>query len=207
MKHLGKRFLAVIVCLAMMVSVLVPGVQAYAAPADNDTVFPQEYEIYPIPHEMTYQDGGFSIDKEVNVVYESAIDEATKARLDDVLAIQDATANVTDAKKDGVTNILVGVYGSGEYVDTYAKANYTIEDALFDEYSAHYVISNDDEIIVLGLDTDAAFYGITSLKHIFTQIETGVIRNFEIKDYADTTIRGFIEGYYGIPWSNEDRMS
>ena len=93
----------------MIVSVFAQGGQVYAAKADNDTVFPQEYQIYPIPHEMTYQDGGFSIDSKVNVVYESKIDDVTKARLDDVLAIQDATASVTDAKKDGVTNILVGV--------------------------------------------------------------------------------------------------
>ena len=208
MKQFGKKFLAVVVCLTMIVSVFAQGGQVYAAKADNDTVFPQEYQIYPIPHEMTYQDGGFSIDSKVNVVYESKIDDVTKARLDDVLAIQDATASVTDAKKDGVTNILVGVYGSGEYVDTYVKANYSdIDTAVFNEYSGHYVISADDEIIVLGVDTDAAFYGITSLKHIFSQIETGTIRNFVIKDFADTSIRGFIEGYYGIPWSNEDRMS
>ena len=28
-----------------------------------------------------------------------------------------------------------------------------------------------------------------------------------MRDYADVNIRGFIEGYYGLPWSNEDRMS
>ena len=38
-------------------------------------------------------------------------------------------------------------------------------------------------------------------------MDGSTIRNFVIKDYADTDIRGFIEGYYGIPWSNEDRMS
>ena len=31
--------------------------------------------------------------------------------------------------------------------------------------------------------------------------------NFEIEDYADVVSRGFIEGYYGNPWSTEDRVN
>ena len=205
MKHLGRRFLAIMMCLTMMVSVLAQGGVAYAA--ESDAALSKEYQIYPIPHEMSYQSGGFAIDSEVNVVYESAIDDVTKARVEEVLAIQGATAKVAGATAAGTTNLLVGVYGSGEYVDAYAKANYSIDTSVFEEISGHYVISADNEIIVLGTDTDAAFYGVTSLKHIFTQMEDNTIRSFTIKDYADTGIRGFIEGYYDIPWSNEDRMS
>ena len=199
MKHLGKRFLALIVCFTMVVSVLSQGAMVSAAEA--------EYQIYPTPHEMTYEKGDFEISSEVNVVYDSAIDQVTKDRMDDVLAIKGKTAVVSDKKANGKTNILVGVYGSGEYVDTYAQEKYSIDEDVFEKYASHYVISKDDEIIVLGVDTDAAFYGITSLKHIFTQMDGSEIRNFTIEDYADTNIRGFIEGYYGIPWSNEDRMS
>ena len=108
---------------------------------------------------------------------------------------------------EGKTNILVGTYNSKEYVDTYVKEHYNVEASLFEKFGANFVASNNGEIVVLGRDTDAAFYGITSLKHIFNQMNGSTIRNFTIKDYADTNIRGFIEGYYGIPWSNEDRMS
>ncbi len=202
MKQLRKRFLAIMMCLTMVVSVFSQAGAVYAAEEAT------EYQIYPIPHEVSYQDGNYSIGSKVNVVFESKIDDVTKNRMNDVLAIKEITADVTTTKKDGVTNILVGVYGSGKYVDTYVKENYTsIDNTVFDEYSGHYVISNKNEIIVLGADTDAAFYGLTSLKHIFNQMEGSEIRNFTIKDYADTNIRGFIEGYYGIPWSNEDRMS
>ena len=43
-----------------------------------------------------------------------------------------------------------------------------------------------------------------SLYHIFKQVEGKTIRNFSIEDYADVASRGFIEGYYGNPWSTED---
>ena len=36
-------------------------------------------------------------------------------------------------------------------------------------------------------------------------MESREIRNFEMRDWADVVSRGFIEGYYGNPWSVEDR--
>lgn len=36
------------------------------------------YEIYPTPHEITYQDKDYVIRSQVNVVYEDGIDAATK---------------------------------------------------------------------------------------------------------------------------------
>lgn len=203
MKQLRKRFLAIVACIAMVVSMLPQSGLVLAAEASDAVT----YEIYPTPHEMTYAEGETVISSEVNVVFESAIDAVTKARLNEVLASKGLTATVTDEAVEGKTNILVGTYGSDEYVDTYVETNYSVEADLFDEFAGHYVISAEDEIVVLGVDTDAAFYGITSLKHIFNQMEGTTIRHFTIKDYADTNIRGFIEGYYGIPWSNEDRMS
>lgn len=203
MKQLRKRFLAIVACIAMVVSMLPQSGLVLAAEASDAVT----YEIYPTPHEMTYAEGETVISSEVNVVFESTIDAVTKARLNEVLASKGLNATVTDEAVEGKTNILVGTYGSDEYVDTYVETNYSVEADLFDEFAGHYVISAEDEIVVLGVDTDAAFYGITSLKHIFNQMEGTTIRHFTIKDYADTNIRGFIEGYYGIPWSNEDRMS
>ena len=72
---------------------------------------------------------------------------------------------------------------------------------------SHIVSIEDKTIAILGKDTDASFYGLTSLKHILNQIEGRTIRNLRIDDFASTKTRGFIEGYYGIPWSDDDRIS
>ena len=86
-----------------------------------------EYQIYPTPHEMTYQDGGFDIG-EVNIVYENGVDDVTKNRMTEVLSIKgkSESAAVTNAKVDGKTNILAGIYGSDGYVDKYVKEHYTV---------------------------------------------------------------------------------
>lgn len=202
MKKIAKQLLTGLLAIAMILTMGTPVIpQVYA---EDSQV---EYEIYPTPHDMTYQEGEYEISPEVNVVFEEKIDEATKNRMNEVLELKDKTIAVTDEKAEGKTNILVGTYNSKGYVDSYVQENYSVEADLFEHYGSYFLASKDNEIVILGLDTDAAFYGITSLKHIFNQMEGSTIRNFEMKDYADVNIRGFIEGYYGIPWSNEDRMS
>lgn len=198
LKRISTGTLAVAMVLTMM-PISTPTVQA----AKDKTA----YEIYPNPHDMSYQDGEFVIRQEVNVVFEKTIDSVTQKRVNEVLASKNKKVTTSQEKVEGKTNILVGTYNSKEYVDTYVKEHYNVEASLFEKFGANFVASNNGEIVVLGRDTDAAFYGITSLKHIFNQMNGSTIRNFTIKDYADTNIRGFIEGYYGIPWSNKDRMS
>lgn len=202
MKKILKRILTGTLAVAMVLTMMpisAPTVQA----AKDKTA----YEIYPNPHDMSYQDGEFVIRQEVNVVFEKTIDSVTQKRMNEVLVSKNKKVTTSQEKVEGKTNILVGTYNSKEYVDTYVKEHYNVEASLFEKFGANFVASNNGEIVVLGRDTDAAFYGITSLKHIFNQMNGSTIRNFTIKDYADTNIRGFIEGYYGIPWSNEDRMS
>ncbi len=180
MKHLGKRFLSMALTAAMVLALLPGAMVANAAET--------EYEIYPTPHEIVYGEGSFEISSEVDVTYDEGIDEVTKNRLEEILASK-------------------GIEVSSEDKGTHTKILVEIDDTLDDGFDAHTVVAEDQVIAVTGKDTDAAFYGLTTLMHIFNQMEGNEIREFAINDYADTATRGFIEGYYGIPWSNEDRMS
>ena len=127
-----------------------------------------DYEVYPNPHMMDYQDGSFDMTSTVNVVYEDGIDEDTKARLNEVLALKGMNASVSSEKKAGKTNILVGVKGSKQYVDSQFG---TTSAGLFDKLDSYALKSDKGTISILGKDTDAAFYGLTSLYHIFKQVE------------------------------------
>lgn len=199
-----RRLTAVFMAAAVVLS-------GMALPSKTAEASETEYEIYPSPHVMEYADGSYIINttEDVNVVYESGIDDATKARLNEVLALKsDITVSESDEIVEGATNILVGIDGSGEYVDTYADENITVSTAsLFDELDSYVLESDDGVITVLGADTDASFYGLTTLYHIIKQMDSYTIRNFHIEDWADVASRGFIEGYYGNPWSTEDRIN
>ena len=168
-----------------------------------------EYEIYPKPHEISYEGDSWILKNEVNVVYEDGIDEATQDRLDEVFALKDGiTVSESDEIVEGKTNVLVGIDGSDGYVDQYAEENVEVSaDGLFDKLDSYVLDSKEDVITVLGADTDASFYGLTTLYHIVKQMDSQTIRSFHIEDWADVASRGFIEGYYGNPWSTQDRIN
>jgi len=176
--------------------------------SDNTVSDNTEYEIYPTPHSMVYGEDGYEIE-EVTLVYDSTIDQVTKDRMEEILETKEISFTVSDNTAEETTNILIGTYSAENkgYVQTELEKVETVTAEDFEGFTAHFVVSKDNNIYVLGEDTDAAFYGVTTLKHVFAQMEDNVIRNFTVKDYADVNIRGFIEGYYGVPWSNEDRMS
>ncbi len=166
------------------------------------------YEIYPTPHTIVYDGGDFILRSAVNVVYEDGIDSYTKDRLNEVMDLKDLDVSCSnEAVSTSIsTNVLVGIYDSNGYVDQYVKDHYSVSDDIFDEIDSYFLCVDNGNIVVLGKDTDAAFYGLTTLYHVFTQMDGKTILNFTVEDYADVASRGFIEGYYGNPWSTEDRV-
>lgn len=200
MKKKFQRFFAIMIASLMSFSSLAGAIEVSATEVDA-----AEYEIYPVPQKTEYIDGSFDVGTDVNVIYESGIDIYTKNRLEEVLEGKNIKASVSENIVPGKTNILIGINNSGESVDAYFNENVKHEESFFEKYDSNLVIVNDGIIGVLGNNTDSSFYGITTLKHVFNQLENNTIRNFRIDDYADVAYRGFIEGYYGNPWSNEDR--
>lgn len=211
--HLSRKkpnsLVAIMMSVVMLVSLLLPifSVQAEEVKIEASKKGNQGYEIYPIPQSIVYKEGNLDLGSDVNVVFESGLDEATKNRLIEVLAIKNIRHTVGTEIQAGKTNVIVGINNSGEIVDKYFNTKGLDDEAHFTKNDSHIISVNDNVIAVLGKDTDSAFYGITSLKLIFKQVDGSEIRKLLIKDYSDGHWRGFIEGYYGIPWSNENRMS
>lgn len=179
------------------------------------------YQIYPTPHSAVYDETGATqtLRDSAVAVIEDGIDADTVRRMDEALKLKgisyERAAEVPASK--GATAVLVGVKGSGGAVDAHVSkleksGKLEVVDGLFDKTDAYLLASlpsdgmGPDQIIVLGRDTDAAYYGLTTLYQIMQQVEGAKLRTFTICDYADVISRGFIEGYYGNPWSTEDRV-
>ncbi|MFJ7935255.1 beta-N-acetylglucosaminidase domain-containing protein [Sporosarcina sp. NPDC096371] len=171
----------------------------------KETQDTEGYSLYPNPHDLQYNQQSFEVSDAVNVVYESKVDAYTKKRVEEVLAIKNITSTESSEIVPGKTNFLVGIHQSGEYVDQYFTDEQLTDEATLAKLDANIVSIKDNVIAILGKDVDAAFYGVTTVKHIFKQMQDRTIEELTIKDYADVKGRGFIEGYYGEPWSNEDR--
>lgn len=169
----------------------------------------QTYELYPSVHDISYDAKQTELKTQVNVVAEDGIDTFTRAKIEQVMglkgfSIQHGNLSYSNAVVNGKTNVLLGIHNSNGTVDAYFKENH-VNDSHLTNIDAYSLIIREDTIAILGKDTDATFYGITTLKEIFQQMETNLVEELTIYDYADIKGRGFIEGYYGDPWSVEDR--
>ncbi len=161
------------------------------------------YEIYPVPHTAVYPDTPqeFTVSNDVNVVYESCIDEDTKNYLQEVLDQYSLTISASEEKVEGKTNILLGIDGSNEAADAWFTADKAVSDDLFAKNDAYAVDvdadGNTQVIAILGKDETAAFYGVTTLDMMLSSFEGNRLIEASIEDYSSKELRGFIEGFYG----------
>ena len=211
MKHSLRRKVATLaVTAAACVGALLAPLTARAGEAD--------YQIFPTPQSVTYQEGAVGLSDTVTTVVESGIDDDAKARLAEALKLKSVSATSSDTIPTSGTAVLVGIHGSDGVVDRYVKelvaANKLTYDAgLFNQIDAHLVAflpageGAANRIIVLGKDTDSAFYGLSTVYQILQQDADSSLRALVAADHADVITRGFIEGYYGNPWSTRDRVA
>ena len=176
--------------------------ESVAAAAQSQDYLKKEYKVFPIPQKVTYGEGVTKLHKQVNLVMGDQLDIYTRNRLKSVL--QDHQISYTSSKTAlaGATNIYLGVHGQNSQAE---KEMPNLSQGLFDKIDAYALSIKDNTISIVGKDTDAVFYGLTTLKHMLNESEAPVLRNVTVEDFAEIKNRGFIEGYYGNPWSNADR--
>ena len=176
--------------------------EAVAAAAKSQDYLKKEYKVFPTPQKVTYDEGVTKLHKQVNLVMGDNLDIYTRNRLKSVL--QDHQISYTSSKSAvaGATNIYLGVHGQNSQAEKEVSG---ISQGLFDKIDAYALSIKNNTISIVGKDTDAVFYGLTTLKHMLNESEAPVLRNVTVEDYAEIKNRGFIEGYYGNPWSNADR--
>lgn len=208
-----KSTVAMVGSCAMLAGMLHLGAAPSAYAQGND------YKLYPTPHSISYSDGNIALGGTAKVVAEPGIDQETQSRLQEVLDLAGMSKETSDTVPTSGTNpsILLGIYDSKGTVDTYVKkllSDQTIsyDDQLFAKTDAYFATARPQssgkpaEIIVLGASTDAVFYGLTSVYQMVQQ-NTKSLKAFSLQDWADVITRGFIEGYYGNPWSVQDRVN
>lgn len=165
------------------------------------------YTIYPTPHQQIEQAGTVTLARTVNVVCGKSIDQATRQRAEQVLKEHGLRCKWASAPKNGAANLLLGVNGDKGAADK-AATSLRLSRALFasPKYDKHLLAvagkGNAATIVILGENTDATFCGLASLEQMLDGRQ-GRLACVTIYDYADVKNRGIIEGYYGVPYSEE----
>ena len=193
-----KKTLAALLALVMLIGAVPFAVWAEGGAADPAAT---EYELYPIPQQLTYGEGFSTLPESLPVYYGEGIDAYTQKRAQDALGKGGITATAAASREEAV--LTVEIFTSQEETNPFFG---TVDAGILSKTDSYLLVVKDNKIGVLGRNTDAAFYGLTTLQQMMQQVQNRQIRNLTVYDWADVASRGFIEGYYGNPWSTEDRV-
>ena len=163
-----KKALCFMLCTALVLS-SVPIAGAAQPHAEK------AYDIYPIVRQIDYDGTEFHLEEQVHVVYETGIDDATKAYLTEVLEENGLSAAVAAEPVDGAFNILLGVNGSGECADAY-EDTLTLKTAdLYEQVDGYLLEAKENQITLVGRDTDAVYHGVATLKMMLSSFEDDIL--------------------------------
>ena len=209
MEKIEKKLLKISMAASCTLSLLMPNV---AMAQENDqTTEAVQAEIYPKPQKMEYlSTEGMKLEGTVNLVVHGEQNEATVTKVKELLTAENISFVEADEVDDSQATILITTDES-HCDDCAAPAN---ADATVLEEEQGYILSasNDEntkgEVSIVGADEDGAYYGVMTLTQMMEQgNEDGTFAEAVISDYPDVKLRGFVEGFYGYPWSFEDRLS
>ena len=171
--------------------------------ADNNV-----YTIYPVPQKQTAGSGTASFSREITIVADSIIDEATVNRARNVLIANGLTPVLSDKASTTGSNLFLAVDGYKGAAQTTADSLHIDRSVLstaskYDRHIVHLYGENGfAQCLILGESVNATFFGLASLEQM---LETGTtdMKTVTIEDFADQQSRGLVEGYYGYPYSVE----
>ncbi|WP_251623012.1 beta-N-acetylglucosaminidase [Odoribacter lunatus] len=67
----------------------------------------------------------------------------------------------------------------------------------------YYLSITPEQMIIAGNDARGTFYAVQTLKQL---LHDNLLPEIAIKDFPAVAYRGVVEGFYGQPWSHEDRI-
>lgn len=178
----------------------------------EDEAYEGTLTIQPTPQRIDYKEHtAAAVTDDINVVVHGDMEEATLPRLEKALAASGHTMTVSGQMDARKTNIyLTSNAGHCKQCESYIEMNgidETIDEeqgAILDIDNAYYANTN---IAVIGSDADGVFNGVVNLEAVLAQrTEAGNLPEVTIVDYPNLKSRGFIEGFFGPPWTHQGRL-
>lgn len=145
----------------------------------------QVVDIRPVPQEVSW---GGSIAFPSSVSYQLIGESGADA---DAVAL--FKNNFTTG---GTMQVIIGERGDA------AVADY--ESLIPEKAEGYYLSVGNDKVVIAGNDGSGTFYGVQSFIQIASQPNVMAVT---ITDYPSVPYRGLVEGYYGNPYSEANRMS
>ncbi|WP_419955417.1 beta-N-acetylglucosaminidase domain-containing protein [Neobacillus niacini] len=174
-----------------------------------------ELTVSPIPKSLEQTNNGFPLNPKVALVTEEGTDSAAINELKQALKEAGVTNIVESGMKDFKLQAPVIIW-LGEFTkpdeQKIIQEHTGLEDLEMTKKEGYIVASkygteDKKHIVISGHDEEGTYYGTQTFKQIIVERKgNDWIPEVEIKDWPTMPIRGSIEGFYGAPWSHEDRL-
>ena len=152
------------------------------------TIHAQEFRLQPTPQNYTVQqDDSISIPRQYRLMAGNSLNNGTALPLLRSLMPEEAP--------DAAFRIYIGTKGD-KVVSSYRKR-------IPQKSEGYFLKIEKDRIISAGADERGTYYGVQTLAQLLTLDKLPLA---EVADYPDVPYRGVVEGFYGTPWSQEDRI-
>lgn len=201
-----NRIVTTLLATTMSVAMAAGNAAPFVYAQDTESA---EVNIVPVPKKMSTTGQELQMTDSVNIEGTKTADAVRE--LKEFLKENEIQINETANKQD--TTIILGE--SGDDLEALAQAKERLKMESTDKLNEEgYVMAVDEDdsaggtIVIEGKSGDGTFYGVQTLKQLTDKTEKAVtVAEAVIKDEPTMSVRGSIEGFYGTPWSHEDRLS
>jgi len=156
--------------------------------------------LQPLPQSFIIQDGTLTLGKAVHIVFGESVDVDTENYFIEILEEN----GIRGCKQDDGAYPTIYLGTSLDLLPENISHKQTVEDLSPQGYEI--LINNKlQQVSLVGNDQDGLFYAMQTFSQILTK-SVGQLPNGEIRDYPIIKKRGVIEGFYGKPWTQKDRL-
>lgn len=197
-----------ITCLQAFLVGLVTLAPANAAPTaggdgKGDRKLPA---VWPPPQQISSSTGKVALNDDVTIVTGDASDKATINTIKALVSSAGGHAVVSSKPTGQGVQIVIGTEAENSAAAAIAKA-LTGESAKGLDDNGYVLASGKYEdrpsIVLNGVDTRGTFYASQTLRQL---VNGENVPGVEVRDWPLMSIRGSIEGFYGVPWSHQARL-
>lgn len=162
--------------------------------------------INPKPQELKVLGEEFFLTEKVNVVDENTGDKDAVRVLHEILYKNNIRIN-TEYDINSTT-IILGENSYLNHKDLLKNINLSLEFSKNKEQGYILISSKEDNLIIIdGYDNVGTFYGVQTFRQLMREVKNGVLlTQCIIRDYPTIKSRGVIEGFYGKPWTQDERV-
>ncbi|MGL5244207.1 MAG: beta-N-acetylglucosaminidase domain-containing protein [Sarcina sp.] len=177
-------------------------------------------KINPVVQDLKEIGEGFTLTDTVELVGSNTADAQAVRFLKDLLETNNIKVNLVNKEEDVDYNNTVIILGeaTGDNADaviesTIAELPEMNSEVAFNNDEGYTLYtSNDIEgkeagvIVIAGKDGDGTYYGTRTLEKIIKVEENLGVPEVDVEDYPEIKFRGIVEGFYGDPWTHENRL-